>query len=169
MTKVKKISTTKSIDVSPFVNQETGEEFISELKEGTSITITEKTNLSELKSNNFAVIETNAIIFLSQMLNNSDLANVVKMAITVKTDQNVLYNNNIPHTNATLQTYLELKSEAMYMALIKRLMKIGVLYQVKGLVGEEIRVFYILNPFIARKRKIIQNDIIEVFEKFLLK
>lgn len=164
--KVTPLSIKKKIDIAEFVNKETGECLISHLNEDTSITITEKTGLSELNSNNFAVIEAEAVIALSRILNNSDLANVFKMAITVKTAQNMLYNNNIPHSNATLQKYLQLKSEAMYMALIKRLMAVGVLYQLKGLINNEIRVCYILNPFVARRRKVVENKIIEIFTQF---
>lgn len=166
MMEKKSISKKKSIDLNSFVNVDTGESLSSELKEGSSVTVNEKTGLSEVYYSDYSVISTEAILALSQILNNSDLANVVKMSVTVKTALNVIFNNNIPHTNNSLQKYLQIKSESMFLALIKRLMKVGILYQMKGRVGKEIRVFYLLNPYICRKRRTFENKILTVFEQF---
>ena len=166
MTKVRKITRSRRIDLSKYHNSETGEVLNSELKKGTSITVKEQTNLVTLHSDNYAVIESQAMLIMTQILNNSDLANVMKMSIITKTPLNVVYNNNVPHTNETLQKYLELKSESRYIQLIRRLMKAGILYQIKGLIYGEVRVCYLLNPFISRKRKTIDRELTEIFSEF---
>ena len=138
----------------------------SNFKPGTKVTVTEPTELVVVKYDNYAVIETEALHMMAQLLNNSDLANVIKMSVTTKTPLNLIYNNNIPHTNETLQRYLQVKSESKYMQLMKRLMKVGILYQIKGLIHGEVRVCYMLNPFISKKRNTVDKDIINIFSEF---
>jgi hypothetical protein len=45
-------------------------------------------------------------------------------------------------------------------------MKLGVLYQIKGNIGGKIRVIYMMNPFVARKRKQLDSKVIDVFKEF---
>jgi hypothetical protein len=88
------------------------------------------------------------------------------MAVVVRTPMSIVYNGNRPHTNETLQRYLEVKSEAMYIQLMKRLMKAGILYQIKGLIYGEVRVCYMLNPFIGRKGRLYDEKVTTIFSDF---
>jgi hypothetical protein len=119
-----------------------------------------------ITSTDYAVIDSDALLALMTILNNSDLANVLKMAIVTKTPLNIVFNENIPHTNETLQKYLELRSESKFIMLIRRLIKAGILYQIKGRIYGEVRVCYMLNPFLTRKRKQFESKVFEVFEQF---
>ena len=167
MNTVKPVTRQKAVDFSKYANIETGQEMQEELFTGNvTVSVNESTGLSTISSSDYAVIDSDALLALMQVLNNSDLANVIKMAVVTKTPLNVIFNGNIPHTNETLQKYLELKSEAMYINLIRRLIKIGVLYQIKGLIYGEVRVCYMLNPFLTRKRKQFESKVFEVFEQF---
>jgi hypothetical protein len=165
---VSKVNKNKKIDLSPYVNESTNQYMLDELDKSKdlSVTVQEGTNTSVVSYSDYSVISTEAIIMLGRILNNSDLANVIKMSITVKTPLSILYNDSIPHTNYTLQRYLEIKSESMFIGLIKRLMKAGVLYQIKGLIHGDVRVIYIINPYICRKRKVFENQILDIFEQF---
>ena len=168
MNKKNEVKKPEVIDLSKYHNNETGEIMTSELiKEGTTLTVNAKTGMTTISSTNYAVIDADALIALTQILNNSDLANVLKMAVITHTPLNIVYNGNIPHTNDTLQKYLEVKSEAKYFNLIRRLINIGVLYQIKGRIYGEVRVCYMLNPFLTRKRKQFESKVFEVFEKFV--
>jgi len=166
MTKRIPIKKKKNIDLSKYVNIDTGEFLTDKINDKNSVIIDEKTDMSIVSYSDYSVISTEAILTLNQILNNSDLANVIKMAIVVKTPLSIVFNNNIPHTNDTLQKYLEIKSQSMFIGLIKRLMKAGVLYQMKGLVYGEVRVIYIINPYICRKRKTFENKILDIFKQF---
>jgi hypothetical protein len=55
----------------------------------------------------------------------------------------------------------------MFLKLLNKLMKVGVIYQLKGRIRDEIRVIYMLNPFIARKRKTIDKEVFNVFHPFV--
>ena len=167
MNTVKPVTRQKVVDFSKYANIETGQEMQEELFTGNvTVSVNEATGLSTISSSDYAVIDSDALLALMQVLNNSDLANVIKMAVVTKTPLNVVFNGNIPHTNETLQKYLELKSESKYIGLIRRLIKIGVLYQIKGLIYGEVRVCYMLNPFLTRKRKQFESKVFEVFEQF---
>ena len=166
MAKVTPIKEKMEIDLTPYVNGDTGEPLLNELKEKTSITVTKDTDRSVVSYSDYSVISTEAVIILNRILSNSDFANVIKMAVVVKTPWSIIFNDNIPHTNATLQKYLEIKSESMYIKLMKRLTNAGVLYQIKGLIFGEVRAIYIINPHICRKRKTFENKILDIFQQF---
>lgn len=154
------------IDLSVYHNSETGELLESELKPGTTLTRNERTGLVAMHTDDYAVIDSKAMAYLMSTLNNVDLANFMKMAVVTKTPSNIVYNGNIPHTNETLQTYLDVKSESMYIKLMRRLMKAGVIYQIKGLIHGHIRVCYILNPYISRKRRTVEETVLQIFTEF---
>ena len=162
--KVKKIET---VDLSPYFNIETGEFQDSEFKgKGVSIKAVKDSGKSIVTYSDYSVISSDAVIAMREVLNDSDMAKVLMMAVIAKTDLSILFNNTVPHTNKTLQTYLRVKSEAMYLNLIRRLMKAGILYQIKGLIWGEVRVIYMINPYLCRKRKIFENRVLDVFRKF---
>lgn len=156
------------IDLSKYVNLETGEPLVDEVPKGAKMSLKKDNGQTLVKYDDFAVISTDAINYLSVILNNSDFSNVLRMSVTTKTALNLLYNNNIPHTNASLQNYLKINSESGFIKLIQRLMKVGVLYQIKGNIYGEVRVMYMLNPFLSKKRNMIENDVISIFKVFQL-
>ena len=166
MNKTTPIIQKENIDLSKYVNTDTGEPLSDELSDRVSIVVNKDTDMSVVSYSDYSVISTEAIVILSQILNNSDFANVIKMAIVVKTPMSIIYNDTVPHTNETLQKYLEIKSESMYISLMKRLMKAGILYQMKGLIYGEVRKIYIINPYICRKRRVFENKVLDVFKQF---
>lgn len=163
---VKRVKENVVLDVSVYHNEETGELLSSELK-GTVVTVTKKTTGVMIDYDDYATISTDAMLQLANVLNNSDLGNTLKMSLCAQTPLSLLYNkNNQLHSNKSLQEYLEIKSEAKYFDLIKRLIKVGVLYQIKGLIYGEVRKIYMINPFISKKRKVFDEQVIKVFKSF---
>lgn len=166
MSVVKRVKENVVLDVSAYHNEETGELLSSELK-GTVVTVTKKTTGVMIDYDDYATISTEAMLQLANVLNNSDLGNTLKMSLCAQTPLSLLYNNNNQlHSNKSLQEYLEIKSEAKYFDLIKRLIKAGVLYQIKGLIYGEVRKIYMINPFISKKRKVFDEQVIKVFKSF---
>lgn len=166
MSVVKRVKENVVLDISAYHNEETGELLSSELK-GTVVTVTKKTTGVMIDYDDYATISTEAMLQLANVLNNSDLGNTLKMSLCAQTPLSLLYNNNNQlHSNKSLQEYLEIKSEAKYFDLIKRLIKAGVLYQIKGLIYGEVRKIYMINPFISKKRKVFDEQVIKVFKSF---
>jgi hypothetical protein len=164
---VKRVNEKKVIDVSMYHNEETGELLSSELGKGTTIVVNQKTSNVTIDYDNYATISTQAMFTLMEVLNNSDLANTLKMSLCAKGPLSLLYNeNNQLHSNETLQKFLDISSKSSYFALINKLIKVGVLYQVKGLIYGEVRKIYMINPFLSKKRKVFDEKVIEVFQSF---
>lgn len=164
---VKRINEKKIIDVSIYHNEETGELLSSEIGKGTTIVVNQKTSNVSIDYDDYATISTKAMFTLMEVLNNSDLANTLKMSLCAKGPLSLLYNeNNQLHSNETLQKYLEISSESTYYNLINKLIKVGVLYQVKGLIHGSVRKIYMINPFLSKKRKVFDEKVIEVFQSF---
>jgi hypothetical protein len=164
---VKRIHDKKILDVSAYHNEETGELLSSELGRGITITVSEKTNNVTISYDDYATISTKAMFTLMDVLNNSDLANTLKMTLCAKGPLSLLYNsNNQLHSNETLKKFLDISSQSSYFALIKKLIEVGVLYQVKGLIHGKVRKIYMINPFLSKKRKVFDEQVIEVFQSF---
>ena len=168
MTKVTKVMKTSEVDLSKYVNHDTGEFLTESIPDNVKLKCKEETGTFVITSEDYAVIETTALLSLFKILNNSDIANIIRMSVTTKTPLNIVFNNNTPHTHDTLQKYLEISSKPMFLNLIKRLIKAGVLYQIKGRIYGEVRVCYMLNPFLSRKRKQFEQKVLDVFNDFKL-
>lgn len=167
---MKKVKKNVPLDFENYVNIETGETLVSELISATDkfmISVKEDTELFTMKQfENFAVINTDTLSKVAKLLNNADLGHLLKLFPLTKTELNMLYNNTIPHSNATLQKYLEIGSRAKFTELIKRLMKAGVLYQIKGNIRGSIRVVYIMNPYLSNRRKTFHLSLYDIFKDF---
>jgi len=164
---VKRINEKKIIDVSIYHNEETGELLSSEMGKNTTVVVSQKTSNVTIDYEDYATISTQAMFTLMDVLNNSDLANTLKMSLCAKGPLSLLYNeNNQLHSNETLQKYLDISSQSTYFSLINKLIKVGVLYQVKGLIYGEVRKIYMINPFLSKKRKVFDEKVVEVFQSF---
>lgn len=166
MNKVKKVTKNIKIDLSKYHDSETGELLSSAVSPETTIEAVEDTGMIEISSDNYSVIDTESFLVLMKLVTDVDLAKIMKMGVCTKTPLNIVYNGSLPHTSKTLQKYLEIKSEAMFILLIRRLMKVGVVYRLKGLIHGKVRDTYMLNPFLSRKRKIFEKKVFEVFNQF---
>jgi hypothetical protein len=157
-----------TFDVTKYVNTETGELLTSELKDSKMVvTITEKGDYVIITSDDYIVLDSQAVSYLASVLSRTEFSSVMAMTADLKTPLNLVFNGPKPHTNETLQKYLGYSSRAMFSKLINKLMKIGVLYQIKGNIQGEVRVIYMMNPFLARKRRTVDNKVVEVFKTFL--
>lgn len=166
MTSVKKVKKSVKIDPSIYINCETGESLYDEMDGNSELELSKNSNVVTINSNDFTIIDSSAIAFLKQHLNRSELGSIGIMAEDLKTALNLVYNHNRAHSNESLQKSLGIASNSTFRLLIKKLMSLGVLYQIKGRIGNGIRVMYIMNPFVARKRKQVDKMLVEVFEQF---
>ena len=155
------------VDLTKYVNVETGEELLAEVK-GKSISIKEKTGYVTVHTEDYIIVNAEVMDYLKKYLNRSEIGSLHLMSEDLKTPFNIIYNNNVPHTNETLQCHLGIASNSTFNLLIRKLIKIGVLYQIKGNIMGDVRVIYMLNPFIARKRKSMDEDVMKVFKELKL-
>lgn len=164
MTKIKSVKNKVKKDIEKYVNIDTGETLQSELICGKETIIAKKdTDLFTIESKEFIVIESKAMIYLSKILTASEFEKVLCMANMVKTEFNILFNYNIPHTPDTLSKELQLTVDNLT-RLIKKLHKKGILAYIVSYKSGYLQKIYMLNPTVARKRKTFHNDLLEIFE-----
>jgi len=167
--KVVPIMRKSKIKLGEFVNKETGEMLLDEVAGANKVlSVKEDTGLVKIDrpDGSYGTFSAESIQVLMGVLNKSDLGSVLSIAVDIKTPLNVVYNNNIPHSHETLQRYLGIKSESMYMKLISRLVKAGVVYKLEGLIQGEVRKIILINPFLFAKRATFDKKVIEVFATF---
>lgn len=157
-----------AIDLTKYVNEETGELLTSELqRDKMVVTVTKEGDYVVITSDDYVVLDCKTVNYLSDILSRTEMNNILMMATDLKTPLNIVYNGPQPHSNESLQVFLGYSSKSTFIKLLQKLIKAGVLYQIKGNIRGEVRVIYMMNPFLARKRKTIDKEVFEVFKPFL--
>jgi predicted transcriptional regulator len=162
---VKHLTQSKNLDANQYVDKDTGEPLLSQMKD-CELEIVQPTDMMTIHSDNYTIIDSTAMAFLKKHLNRSEIGSLGIMSEDLKTPLNIVYNNNVPHTNESLQHILGIASSSTFNLLIKKLMKLGVLYQIKGNIMGKVRVIYMMNPFVARKRRQLDRNLLNVFKDF---
>jgi hypothetical protein len=157
-----------AIDLTKYVNEETGELLTSELqRDKMVVTVTKEGNYVVITSDDYVVLDCKTVNYLSDILSRTEMNNILMMATDLKTPLNIVYNGPQPHSNESLQVFLGYSSKSTFIKLLQKLIKAGVIYQIKGNIRGEVRVIYMMNPFLARKRKTIDKEVFEVFRPFI--
>lgn len=98
-------------------------------------------------------IDSKALAHVSKLLSNNELSKVLKIADTVKTPHNILYDEEgLPHTPESLSVYIEFSINKFY-TLMKKLVKKGIMAYVVCAPSGYVRKVYMLNPTFIRKGK----------------
>lgn len=155
----KRISKPASIHPSDYVNKETGETMDSECKDNVKLSMREGTDQFTVSTNNYIVFDADAIAYVQNAVAKADVSRVFTMTSMLRTDCSVLYqNNNHPHNSNTLPVILNMSQDKFY-KMVRRLVSKGILaYAVCAPSGFTQKI-YMLNPYIARKRKTFSNEL----------
>jgi hypothetical protein len=146
-----------------YVNTETGETLGSETNDKISITMKEATGLFEIDSNDYIVFDSGAIAYLESVLGNADVQRVNRMARMLKTDCSILcQDNNHPHSPETLSVIFNLSKNKFY-EMIRRLVSKNILSYCVCAPSGYVQKIYMLNPYIARKRKNFNCELLVFF------
>jgi hypothetical protein len=159
MQKTTKVTRNIPVDYTKYTNTETGETMDSEMKGKTTITAKEGTDLFTINSDDYVVFDSGAIQYLINNLNKPDVATVFTMSKMVIGDCSVICTDNKqPHTPDTLSLVLDMNKNKFY-ELVRRLMKKGILAYTVCAPSGYVQKIYMLNPYIARKRKTINCEL----------
>lgn len=154
----------KILDLDKYVNIDTGQLLLDELSTESSIKITEKTGNKFVESDNYIVVDVDSLKYLRQekIISSKDVGHIMHMSETLKTVYNAMFmNNNVPHTLASLSEYLGMSYDTTT-RYIKKLAK-------KNIVHKYITAYdtyYCLNPYLTRRRKTIDSELLSHFSKF---
>lgn len=159
---MKKTKVKKSIDMSNYVNKETGEEFYSE--HSNNISITEETNLVIINSTEYVIIDSKARKYVEENFSPSETGRIFNMCDMVKGEYNILFDKKLKqyHTKNTLMTELDY-TRNIFANFMKKLYNKSIIYYIDGIKDKKKCIWIMLNPTLARKRKTINKQVVEVF------
>ncbi len=160
----KTITVDKRIDPSLYVNAETGETMLSEL-EGVSLKTSKKTDLYVIDSKEYVIIDSKGIQYICSELSAVDCQRYTTMANWLKTEFNIVYNNNVPHSLDTLSAALGIDKDSAT-RLVNRLVKKGLMAYVVCAPSGFIQRLYMLNPSVVRKRRTFNKELMMFFKSY---
>jgi hypothetical protein len=160
---MKNVTISRGLPLDNYVNKETGELISSELGKGTRITITQETPNVIVESDEYFIIDIEALTYLRQhgVIKIQDETRLLSMFMTLKTEYNATYNNTIPHTLETLSHLIGLSYDKTTV-LVKRLCKSNIMHRYITATD----TLYCINPYLGRRRKTISKELISLFNKF---
>ena len=148
----------EALDLKQYTNNDTGETLDSELNDRVSITIRKNTNQFIINSDEYVVFDSNAIFYLTEHLSSTERGKILAMANMVKGDCSVISQvNNHPHTPETLSVTLDMNLNKFY-EFIRKMVKKNILSYCVCAPSGFLQKIYMLNPYIARKRKSINCE-----------
>lgn len=98
--------------------------------------------------------------YLINNFTDSELIKIVHITSTLKTDFNICFNNNIPHTKHTLAEFLDIVPDNLT-RLMKRLESLGIVKCVSGKDFNYKESIYIMNPLINSAKFYSNSTLIE--------
>ena len=150
---------TSTILSSNYVNVDTGELLSSEVKNNITISLKKGTDQFIINSDEYVTFSSDAMSYLAKELSNVDIARVFKIGNMLKGDCCVIsQTNNHPHTSETLFVILDMTKDEFY-KMVRRLFKSNILSYCVCAPSGHVQKIYMLNPYIARKRKTINCEL----------
>ena len=160
----KKVNKLIEKDLSNYVNIETGETLLSELAcNNEKVKITKESDTITITSDEYVVIDSKVMEYIKTILSATDFKRLLCMANMLKTEFNIVFNYNIPHTPDTLSEELELTIDDLT-RLIKRLQQKGIVAYCESYKSGYKQKLYMLNPTFARKHKTFNEEMLHIFE-----
>lgn len=162
---IKQVYLKKKIDVSKYVNKETGEELIAEHPNATSLN-SYQNDLVIIDSKEYVIIDSKALNYIKKHFSVTEVGRITAMSDMVKGCFNILHTKeNIPHTDSSLMEEIEY-TRNKYADFMKKLLLKGVIYYVIGYKNDKQVKYILLNPHLARKSKTIHKDCLSYFNDF---
>lgn len=152
-----------NIQTDKYVNHTTGETMRSETKSNEKIQKKKPNGTFRINSDNYVMFDDNAVKYLLKVLNRTDVSRVFQMSNMARGECSILsHSNSRPHTSESLAEALGMSMDKFY-AMIRTMVKESILaYTVCAPTGF-VRKIYILNPYIARKKRVMSCELMHTF------
>lgn len=159
----KRVKKQSKVDPTQYVDRDNGTNMAEKCNENVSISLKEDTGQFTVDTDNYIVFDADAMEYVQNAVAKADIGRVFKLSGMIRTDCSVLYqNNNHPHNANTLPTVLDMSQDKFY-TMVRRLVSKGILaYAVCAPSGYTQKI-YMLNPYIARRRKTFNNELLVLF------
>ena len=151
------------IDTANYINKETGESLQSE-----NLNITSFNEINDdfviIDYKNYIIIDYKAISYIEKEFTSSEKGRIFQIIQMIKGYNNFLHKaNNEYHDRESLMKEIEY-SRNKFSLFLNKLVKKGVLYELKGSWNRRVSKRFILNLYIARASKTTNKEIISYFD-----
>jgi hypothetical protein len=160
---MKTVKTAINLDLSKYVDIETGQPMLDQLDKDTSIKVLKDSDLVVIDSKNFFITDVGVLTQLLQdkIISVTDVGYIMMMSQTLKTEHNATFNYSVPHTLESLSKLLDLSYERTT-KLIRKLYSKNIMYKLTTVNA----TLYCMNPYLTRKRKTLSKELIAIFSQF---
>lgn len=154
---------TSNIKSDEYENLNTGDTLLDDSKGGQA-KIVKETGTFQIDSDNYVVFDSNAVSYLCRELPKAEMARVMKIGNMVYGDCSIVCKkeDRTAHSSETLATALDMSINKFYI-MIRKLVKKGILSYCVCAPSGYVQKIYMLNPYIARKRKSLNCELISFF------
>jgi hypothetical protein len=159
---VKKLVTESNIPMDEYKHISTGKTMLDE-SDGNTAKMQKPTDHFRIDTDNYVVFSSDAVEYLLRTLNRTDVSRVFQIGNMVIGDCSVICSANYkPHSSDTLSAALQMDKNKFY-EMVRRMVKKNILsYCVCAPTGH-VQKIYMLNPYIARKKKALNCELLTIF------
>lgn len=159
----KKIFNRTKLDSTKYVNTETGETLADEMPN--IVSANKVTDLVLIDFKNYVVISREVMLFLKEILPPQEIGRLYNLSSLIKTNYNVLVNDSkdLPYEDKELAEEI-LLSRNKYYDFMQKLYKLSIVYKLSGYYNGKPRTMIVLNPYLVRNTKLINKDLLPIFE-----
>jgi hypothetical protein len=170
MTISKKLPNREVSNPADYANIYTGEVLNSENKtESVELVKYKPSTKMLLESKDYITIDSQALLYLCNVLSKGDISHLYRMAQMLRTDCSILFNNNNkPHTTESLCKALDV-DVSNFRKVLNRLVKKNVLAYAVCAPSGYVKKVYMFNPYVARKAQIFSCELDNFFSNLSIK
>lgn len=149
MVKIKNVRRKATLE-DALANSELMEEMSKNMTKGTKVNLTVETDLIEIHSENYMVVDTDVLEIVRKEISPIDYNRLFSLGVFLKTRYNILYNHTRPFTVETLSEQLGVNADNTN-KFIKRMTEKGIMaYTVCAPTGY-LKKIYSINPQLIRR------------------
>ena len=168
MSKITKVKLNKVVDLENFTNSSTGETLLSELQNAI-IEVKEDSGQVVIDYDEYVTIDSKAIKYCWEHLSIEEFGRLNIITDSTYTSYNIICSTNkTPYNENTLPPFLKLSKDRC-IKFIRKLKKLGIIYTLNGLFMGKVQTVYMLNPYLSKKRKTTNSEMLIYFQPLSLK
>ena len=138
------------------------EQMSSELTNGSKITTTIETDLIEIHSENYMIVDTDVLNIVKKEITQSDYLKLFGLGVCLKTRYNILFNHTRPFTVDTLSVRLGINVDNTN-KFVKRMVEKGIMAYTVCAPSGYLQKIYSINPQLLRRGKCYDREFVTTY------
>lgn len=135
------------------------EKMTEQLDKGGKITFTVETDLIEIHSDNYMVVDTDVLAIVEKEITQGDYNRLFGLGVCLKTKYNILFNHTRPFTVETLAKKLDINIDNTN-KFVKRMVEKGIMAYTVCAPSGYLQKIYSINPQLIRRGKCYDKEFV---------